>query len=116
MSPGDVVYVELPRRTGPAGHEQHGRRPAIVCQATNATPRLSTIVLVPLTSNTSSVRFAGAVPIDKSTENGLAKDSVAMTHQITVVDKSRIDTSPIGKLSPEQLASVQQSLAELLGL
>lgn len=47
MSVGSVHWVELPAVNG---HEQHGRRPAIVLQSDRYANDLPVVLVIPLTS------------------------------------------------------------------
>ena len=61
MTPGDLYWVEMPAR---GGHEQAGRRPAIILQTASASVVLPTVLIVPLTSQQSALRFPGTVYIE----------------------------------------------------
>lgn len=115
MQRGDVIRVQLPRPAGRAGHEQFGTRPAIVIQETIATANLSTVVIVPLTSNQSARRLSGSLLIHPTATNGLTMISVALTQQIRAIDKSRVE-AVIGTLSTSDMTAVDQALRHLLSL
>lgn len=51
---------------------------------------LNTTVVIPLTSNIANKDLKGNVFLSRK-ESGLSKDSVALIHQIIVVDKFRLD-------------------------
>ena len=51
---------------------------------------LNTTVFIPLTSNIANKDLKGNVFLSRK-ESGLSKDSVALIHQIIVVDKFRLD-------------------------
>jgi len=115
MRRGDVVRVQLPRPAGSAGREQFGTRPAIVIQDNTATANLSTVVIVPLTSNRSTERLAGSLLVKPSDSNGLTVISVALTQQIRALDKSRVE-GVIGRLSSEVMKELDAALQRLLSL
>jgi len=115
MPRGDVVLVDLPRPAGGIGHEQFGQRPAVLIQEDVATESLSTVVVVPLTGTLSASRFSGSFLVDPSDTNGLDKRSVVLTHQIGALDKRRIGRR-IGRLASRDLATLEQSLRQLLQL
>ena len=115
MHRGDVIRVQLPRPAGRPGREQFGTRPAIVVQQSAATANLSTVVVVPLTSNRSAERLSGSLLVHPSDTNGLTVISVALTQQIRAIDKSRVE-AVIGKLSPEEMGNVETALRHLLSL
>jgi mRNA-degrading endonuclease toxin of MazEF toxin-antitoxin module len=74
MNLGDVYWVEIPVR---GGHEQAGRRPAVVIQGSEVSKRLATVLLVPLTTQLDALRFPGTVLVETDSENGLRRPSVA---------------------------------------
>ena len=115
MHRGDVIRVQLPRPVGKAGHEQFGTRPAIVIQENSATANLSTVVIVPLTSNRLAERLDGSLLVRPTDTNGLAVISVALTQQIRAIDKSRVE-DVIGKLSSEVMTDIDAALKRLLSL
>jgi mRNA interferase MazF len=115
MERGDVIRVDLPAPAGKPGREQFGERPAAVLQAAVAIANLSTVVVVPFTSNQQAARFVGSVMIAKSDANGLSLDSVALVGQIRAIDKRRIRRTD-GKLSGADLQAIEQMARELLGL
>jgi mRNA interferase MazF len=115
MQRGDVVRVELPWPKGKAGREQAGTRPAVIVQANQASANLSTVVIVPLTSNQSASRFPGSFLVHPSAKNGLASESIVLTHQMRALDTTRIE-STIGVLSDADLKCLEDELRSLLGL
>ena len=115
MDRGDVLRIQLPRPTGPAGREQFGTRPAVVVQDEGKLANLSTVVVVPLTSRLSAMRFAGSFMVSPSDANGLDVESVVLTHQLRAVDKQRVERV-IGKMSDSDMATLENELRRLLRL
>lgn len=115
MDRGDVVRVDLPQPRGKPGSEQYGPRPGIILQIKSATTNLSTIILVPTTSQQKSMRFFGSVLIKATAENGLDVDSVALVHQLRVIDKRRV-LRVDGRLSAADLSALESKVREILGL
>jgi mRNA-degrading endonuclease toxin of MazEF toxin-antitoxin module len=115
MQYGDVVRVQLPRPQGKAGREQYGVRPAIVVQVDKSHTNLSTIIVVPLTSNLAASGFAGSFSVAPDGSNGLTVTSIVLTHQVRAIDKSRIETV-IGSLGNSDFQRLQTELRALLGL
>ena len=74
----------------PFGSEPGFRRPAIIVQndAFNLTSMHTTIV-IPLTSNITLADFPGNMLLSTN-ETRLSKESVAVTPQMTVIDKARL--------------------------
>jgi mRNA interferase MazF len=115
MQFGDVVLVDLPRPVGAAGSEQFGQRPAIVFHSVGARANLSTLVIVPLTSQQSGLRFQGSFLVYPSRENGLTEESVVLSHQIRAIDKKRI-RKVIGHLEKDDLNRLKDELRAILNL
>jgi mRNA interferase MazF len=69
-------------------HEQAGRRPAVILQ-TDDLSVLSTVVIVPLTTQSRRAGFASTVWIPAN-EAGQDRDSVALCHQIRVLDRRKL--------------------------
>lgn len=112
---GDVVLVQLPRPAGPPGREQFGARPAIVVHADNARANLSTLVVVPLTTQLKALVFQGSFRIGPSAQNGLAQDSVVLTHQVRAIDTNRI-IKALGQIDAADMAKLHQELKIILGI
>ena len=115
MIRGQVVRVDLPRPRGVAGREQFGLRPAVVIQDEPRLASLSTVLIVPLTSNLSAKRFVGSVRLFPSSENGLSVESMALTQQMRAIDRQRIQDT-VGEVSAEDLASLEDSIRQLIKL
>ncbi len=101
---GDVYWTELKPRSGSA---QTGRRPIIILSNDGFTsvPNWRSIIVIPLsTSSKQSLRGPTAVFIAKGEAN-LKEDSIALCHQITTLDRSKL-TGMIGELSAAVLKEV----------
>jgi mRNA interferase MazF len=111
MTPGDVYWVDLPRANG---HEQSGRRPAVVLQDdtfANASPM---VVAVPMTTAMAAQRFPATVVLQPTAENGLGKPSVVLVFQLRATDRRRF-IERIGSVGPEALAAIYAALDQLTG-
>jgi mRNA interferase MazF len=108
---GDIHWVELPATNG---HKQGGRRPAVIVQDEAFGGQLPVVLAVPLTTASSTLRFAGTLLIQPTEENGLRQPSVALVFQIRAVDRRRI-REHVGTLSATALAEVFVTLDKLLG-
>jgi len=115
MTRGDIVRVQLPRPAGPSGTEQFGTRPAIVAQDDAASKSLSTTMIVPLTSRLEATRFPGSFRILPTQTNGLAVESVVLTHQLRAIDRGRIQ-EVIGRLTDDDRAILESEMRALLSL
>ena len=102
MNRGEVWLISLP---AVGGREQAGQRPAIVLQSQRYGQSSPLVVVVPLTTQMDATRFAGTVPIDADSTNGLSKRSVAMVFQVRAVDRTRFRTR-LGVISPADLERV----------
>lgn len=95
---GEVCWVDFGE---PKGSAPAKRRPAVVVQSDrfNAS-RISTVVVLPITSNTSLARHPGNVFVPAQA-SGLPKDSVVNVSQPMTVD--RLDLAQTGVALPDSL-------------
>ncbi len=91
----------------PRGSAPAKRRPAVIVQSDryNAS-RISTVVLLPITSNTDLARHPGNVFIP-AVESGLPRDSVVNVSQPMTADRSDIDDT--GIVLPDSLMTAIES-------
>lgn len=74
----------------PVGSEPGYRRPVVIVQSNKQNlENLKTTIVAPLTTNLTYSEYDGNVFISKK-DSSLPKDSVALVHQIIVVDKRRL--------------------------
>ena len=95
------------------GSEQAGRRPVIIVPGPDLLVG-STVVCVPGTLSIPDVLPAFAVSLP-ATRSGLARDSVAMCHQVRVLSLMRLRRQ-IGQLSAEDMRAIDAALLYALGL
>ena len=106
MTRGDIYMLDFGI---PFGSEPGMRRPVVIIQADKENLNgLNTKVVVPLTSNTINADLKGNVFISKK-DSGLSKDSVALVHQIIVVDKMRLENKLV-KLSKDILKKIETEI------
>ncbi len=108
MKRGDVYWADIMPRSG---SEQGGRRPVIIVShdAFNEVPAWRSVIVVPIsTSAAQAKRGPTAVYLPKGA-GGLKKDSVALCHQITTLDRGKI-TEQIGSLALNALKEVEQGI------
>jgi mRNA interferase MazF len=110
MGRGEVWFVHFPRG---AGHVQAGTRPVVVVQNDAANAQLPTALVVPFTSQSSTLRFPGTVLIRPDQRNGLTLPSVALTFQMQVADHSFF-LRHLGVLDPQDLGRVLAALDQLI--
>jgi mRNA interferase MazF len=91
---GEIYWADLAPRSG---SEQQGRRPVVVIShdAFNQTQGWRSIIVVPLSTSVAQVgRGLSAVLLPQGAA-GLSKDSVALCHQVTTLDRAKL-TQRIG--------------------
>ena len=71
MKKGDVCIIDLSLGTG---HEQHGKRPAVLISDT----KTNIAIVVPITSNTEALKFPHTLIIAPDKQNKLEQKSIAM--------------------------------------
>lgn len=114
MKRGDVYWAVLEPRSG---SEQKGRRPAIVVShdAFNLTPGWRSVIIVPTLTSAAQARRGPTVVVLPEGAGGLPKASVALCHQVTTLDRSKLGAR-LGDLSSEQLDAVNAALKAAQGL
>ena len=114
MKRGDVYWATLAPRSG---FEQAGRRPVIVISrdAFNQTPSWRSVIVVPVSTSASQARRGPtAVPLPVGA-GGLAQESVALCHQVTTLDRSKL-AALLGSLTDAQLGEIEEGLRIALGM
>lgn len=114
MQRGDIVLVRLPD-SNESGHEQTGKRPALVVHNDATSGNLSLIMIVPVTSNQKTKRFPHTILVEPSAENGLDAPSVLLVFQLRAIDKKRI-IKKIGVLESSIMEKINEEMKRLLGL
>ncbi|MCA1622572.1 MAG: type II toxin-antitoxin system PemK/MazF family toxin [Acidobacteria bacterium] len=103
------------------GSEQAGERPVLIFQINQLNNTAKTTVVIPFTSQLKYRNIPSCVFVPKG-EGGLETDSIALCHQIRVIDKDKglLDNfgnaKRIGKLSPATMALIEGTVAIMLGL
>lgn len=111
---GDVYWAELRPRSG---SEQSGRRPVVVVshQIFNEADAWRSVIVVPCsTSDRQRRRTATVVALPRGTA-GMPTSSVAVCHQVTTLDRSKLKQR-IGSLPVGYLHAIGQGLAMALQL
>ncbi len=95
------------------GSEQAGVRPVIIFQENTISQFTTTIITIPLTTNLrrSSLPTCLLIPCN---QGGLNQDSVALCHQLRVLDKTRLNRK-LGKLSTEIINQLESIVLFTLG-
>ena len=96
------------------GSEQSGTRPVLIFQNNSINRFTSTFLTIPLTT---SLR-RGSLPtcvIVRQGEGGLDSDSVALCHQLKVLDGSRLKRR-LGSVSEQTLAAIESRVLFTTGI
>lgn len=98
------------------GSEQAGIRPVLVISAEEANEVLPVVTVMSLTSLKLGRRVYPIEAIISSEESGLARDSIAMAHQIRAISKHRLKEK-IGVIHSENTRkSIKQAIKTYLNL
>ena len=112
MKRGQVWWADLAE---PRGSEPGDRRPVLVVQDDLLTASaLSTVMVVPLTTNLRRAEAIGNVRLSRR-DTGLPKESVALVCQVMTLDKSFLD-AVVRQLPARLMRSVDQGLQLALSL
>jgi mRNA interferase MazF len=114
MKRGDVYSANLSPRSG---SEQKGTRPVIILSndGFNLAPGWRSIIVVPVSSSAKqATRGPTVVDLAKGTA-GLFVESIALCHQITTLDRSKLSRK-LGTLPPGPLADVEAGVRAALDL
>ena len=102
---GDVVWIDFDPQ---AGHEQAGRRPAIVLSPAYYNRPAGLALICPITNKSKGYPFEVAIP------NGLKVTGVILADQARNLDWKARNASPITKLPSEVTKQVLEKLKTLL--
>jgi len=114
MKRGDIYQAQLLPRSG---SEQRGKRPVIIIShdAFNKTPNWRSIIVIPISTSTSQARRSPTAISLPAGNGGLRKDSVALCHQITTLDRTKL-TEKWGSLSKNLISQVEIGIRNALDL
>ena len=108
---GEIWLADLnPTR----GSEQAGTRPVLIFQNNSINRFTSTFLTIPLTTNLRRASLPSCVFIAEG-EGGLSRDSVALCHQLRVLDKVRL-VRRLGEVSDDVLTEIEGSVAFTTGM
>jgi mRNA interferase MazF len=109
---GEIWWADLAE---PRGSEPGDRRPVLIVQDDHLTASaLSTVMVVPLTTNLRRAAAVGNVPLSRQ-DTGLARESVALVCQVMTLDKAFLDV-PARRLPARIMRSVDVGLRLTLSL
>lgn len=108
---GEIWLADLnPTR----GSEQAGIRPVLIFQNDVISKFTTTVLAIPLTTNLRRASQPSCVLISKG-EGGLASDSVALCHQLRVLDKTRLQRK-LGTVTQGTLSTVESCTLFTMGV
>jgi mRNA interferase MazF len=96
------------------GSEQAGIRPVVIFQNDRINAYTTTVVAIPFTTNLRRASLPSCVRIAAG-DGGLSSDSVALCHQLRVLDSTRL-IRRLGKLSRASLLTVERCILFTLGI
>ncbi len=102
---GDIVWVQLNPQ---AGHEQAGRRPALVVSPDSYNRRVGLALLCPITSQ------AKGYPFEVSLPGGGKVSGVVLADQIKSLDWRARQAELAGRVTQEVVREVLQKLGTLI--
>ena len=114
MKRGDVFVAELHPRSG---SEQRGRRPVIVVSrdSFNQAPGWQSVIVVPCSTSPNQRRRTSTAAFLPAGAGGLESDSVALCHQITTLDRSKLILH-LGTLPPAEMTAVERGILAAVDL
>lgn len=114
MRRGEVWQARLAPRSG---SEQSGRRPVLIVSndGFNAAEGWRSVIVVPFsTSGLQRGRVATAVAFSKG-RGGLPRPSVAVCHQVTTLDRAKLELR-LGALTKTEMLLVEDGLTAALDI
>jgi mRNA interferase MazF len=111
---GEIYWANLAPRSG---SEQTGKRPVIIRShdAFNQTPAWRSIIVIPVSTSPTQARRGPTVIALPAGTAGLKNYSSAICHQVTTLDRSKLDDR-LGLLPPDILAQVEKALLAALDI
>jgi mRNA interferase MazF len=108
---GEIWLADLnPTR----GSEQAGTRPVLIFQNNIISKYTTTILAIPLTTNLRRASLPSCLQISKG-EGGLTSDSVALWHQLRVLDKTRL-LKRLGAVREQTVWAIEGCVMFTMGL
>lgn len=108
---GEIWLADLnPTR----GTEQQGIRPVLIIQIDKANKVSPHTIIAPFTTKI-RIKLLPCHVKFQAGEGGLSQDSVILTEQVRVIDKSRLERK-IGIASKEKLEEVENAFRIIMGL
>jgi len=102
---GDIIWLSFTPQTG---HEQAGRRPALVLSPAAYNEKVGLAIVCPITSQVKGYPFEVALPV------GLVNSGVVLSDQVKSLDWRARQAEFSGKLPQKQVDEVTDKLALLI--
>jgi mRNA interferase MazF len=96
------------------GSEQAGTRPVLIFQNDLINKFTTTVLTTPFTTNLRRASLPSCVQVSEG-EGGLDSDSVALCHQLRVLDKTRLQRK-LGELSEGTMAAIESRVVFTMGI
>lgn len=114
MRRGEIYWANLKPRSG---SEQSGKRPVVIMShdAFNMEGTWRSIIVIPLSTSIRQMQRGPTVVPFPAGVAGLAKDSIAICHQITTLDRSKL-TVRIGAVPDEVLFLLEEGVMAAVGI
>ena len=114
MRRGDVWWATLQPRSG---SEQTGRRPVVVLShdSFNQTPNWNSVIVVPCSTSAPQARRTPTVVTLAQGIAGLTQDCVAVCHQITTLDRNKLQHQ-IGYLPDAELRAIELAVLNAIDI
>lgn len=103
---GDIVWLNF---TPQSGHEQAGRRPAVVLSPKTYNQRAGLLVCVPITNQIKGYPFEVVL-------SGSGATGAALSDQVKSLDWQTRQAERKGKATPAELAEIKAKIKSLLKL
>ncbi len=103
---GDIVWLNFTPQTG---HEQRGKRPALILSPKIYNEKTSLCICLPITSKVKGYPFEVALP------KGFKIEGVILSDQVKNLDFVARDITYICKAPSEVLVNVQKNVLALVG-
>lgn len=108
---GDVWLADL---NPIKGSEHAGTRPVLIFQNDSINKFTTTFLAIPFTTNLRRAALPSCVRVAQGV-GGLASDSVALCHQLRVLDKSRL-LHKLGQFENETLSDIEAHVMFTIGI
>jgi len=96
------------------GSEQAGTRPVLIFQNDQINRFTTTALAIPFTTNLKRASLPTCLLVAKG-EGGLMSDSVALCHQLRVLDQTRLHKR-LGQVSPATITAIEAKVMYTTGI